>query len=98
MLKDEVISRLQAHQSDLKAKGFLHVGLFGSIARGDETEESDVDLVVELDRSNVPGVFAFVRILLDLEEILGRKVDAVTLPIRKDRLRAAVERDRIDAF
>lgn len=98
MLRDEIISRLQAHQTELKARGFQHVGLFGSVARGDDTVDSDVDLVVELDRSNVPGAFAYVGIIQDIEEFLGRKVDVVTLPIRKEYLRAAVERDRVDAF
>ena len=98
MLRDQVIERLQAHQAELKARGFQHVGLFGSVARGDDTGESDVDLVVELDRQKSIGLIAFAGTVVRIEEVLGRKVDVVTTPIRKDYLRAAVERDRVRVF
>jgi len=74
------------------------VGLFGSVARGDDTGESDVDLVVELDRQKSIGLIAFTGTIVRIEEFLERKVDVVTIPVKKPSLRTEIERDRIDAF
>lgn len=71
--------------------GLRDVRIFGSVARGEATEESDIDLLVDLQ----PG-----RTLIDLigfqqeaETILGVKVDAVTERLLKRRLRAGAIRD-----
>ncbi len=51
--------------------------LFGSFARGEQTEGSDVDLLVQFDHSSPIGLFAYARMHRELEEQLGRKVDLV---------------------
>ena len=51
--------------------------LFGSFARGEERDDSDVDILVKFDRSLPIGLFAYVRMHRELEEKLGRKVDLV---------------------
>lgn len=56
----------------------LKAWVFGSFSRGEETSESDVDILVIFDRSLGPiGLMQHVRMMLDLEERLGRKVDLV---------------------
>ena len=53
----------------------MSLAVFGSFVRGQAGPESDVDLLVEFDRPI--GLFRLVQVQLDLEEILGRKVDLV---------------------
>ena len=60
----------------LKEFGVEYAGVFGSVARGQATEKSDVDLLVRLSQGT--GMFAYMRLLNSLEEALHRKVDLVT--------------------
>jgi hypothetical protein len=50
MLKDEVIDRLRGCRTELNALGVRSLDLFGSVARGQQQPNSDVDLLVEFDR------------------------------------------------
>jgi predicted nucleotidyltransferase len=95
--RDEVLDALRRHRDELQALGFAHVSLFGSTARGEARPDSDIDLLVELDRSKRLGLDYF-SVLARVEEILGSGVDVVTLPVRKPRLLAAIEKDRVHAF
>lgn len=52
--------------------------VFGSFSRGEEREDSDIDLLVQYDRANCRvGLFTMIRIKQRLQEILGREVDLV---------------------
>ena len=63
------------------------LGVFGSYVRSEQTEESDVDLLVTF--SMTPGMFAFVALADHLEAVLGRKVDLMTRDTLKRRKRLA---------
>jgi len=95
---DEVIASLQAHASELRAAGIRHLALFGSVARGEAGPDSDIDLVVELDREAHITLIGLCGLELRLGELLGHKVDLLPEPIRKPRLRSNVDRDRCDVF
>jgi predicted nucleotidyltransferase len=72
-----------------KTQPVLKVWLFGSFARGEQTPESDVDILVKFDRTSTHiGLFTFGRMHRELEEKLGRKVDLV----EEGTLRPAVQR------
>ena len=51
--------------------------LFGSFSRGEETENSDVDILVDFDKDARIGLFKYAGIYGDLKELLGREVDLV---------------------
>jgi hypothetical protein len=71
-----------------KTQPVLKAWLFGSYARGEQREDSDVDVLVKFDRSMPIGLFAYVRMHRELEEKLGRKVDLV----EEGTLRPAVQK------
>lgn len=73
--------------------GVVLRGVFGSVARGEETEDSDVDLLVDLPPAT--GLFALFRLQDDLERELGCRVDVVPLDGLRDEVRARAERDLI---
>lgn len=102
MKRDEIISRLRAHEQELRAAGVTGLALFGSAARGEQRDYSDVDVVVKLNDVARSGGFAYFgridSLSRRLAEILERPVDVVAEPIMKDRLRRVIEKDRIVAF
>ena len=51
--------------------------LFGSFSRGEETPDSDVDILVDLDKTKPVGLFQYVNMKLDLQDLLNREVDLV---------------------
>jgi len=74
-------------------RGACNLRLFGSVARGDFRTESDVDILVQME----PGrsLLDMCGLSLDLERILGRKVDVFTERSLKDRIRARVLKEAI---
>jgi predicted nucleotidyltransferase len=73
--------------------GAYNVRIFGSVARGDADEQSDVDLLVEL----APGrsLFDLGGVLMDVENLLGCKVDVVTERGLKKRIRERVLKEAV---
>jgi len=70
--------------------------LFGSCSRGEETPESDIDILVDYDNSNgLVSLFKMGGILMDLTDLLGCKVDLVESRGLMDFARKSVERDKI---
>lgn len=72
----------------------LKAWLFGSFSRGEETKDSDVDIMVSLDKSKPIGL-KFFGMWSDLEELLGRKVDLVSEGTLLPFAQESVERDKI---
>lgn len=80
-IKQKIIPILQRY-------GVMRAGLFGSYARGEMREDSDIDILVEI-KSNI-SLLDFVGIKLEIEEELGRKIDLVEYstikPLLKERI------------
>lgn len=74
-LKEQVLKAIESTPDKDVIKS---VSLFGSFLHGDNTEDSDIDLLIDLDREKPVGFFKFIGIQQHLEEKLGRKVDLVT--------------------
>lgn len=102
MTRDEIIAKLLEHRAELEAAGAEHISLFGSVARGTDTVDSDVDVLVKLSEPVRQSGFGYFGALVDLktmiEAMTGRPVDVLPEPIQKDRLRQSVERERVIAF
>lgn len=74
--------------------GVRRIALFGSTARDEARDDSDLDLLVEFDV--VPTLDAFVGLKFFLEDHLGHRVDLVTPDALKPRMRPSVEREALD--
>lgn len=79
----------------LKEAGVVRSSLFGSFARGENTPESDIDILIEFAPEKVMGFFGFIGLQHKLEDILGKKVDLVTYRSINHRLKKYIEKDEI---
>ena len=89
--KTQMIPRLVRYFETQPVK---KVWLFGSYARGEECDESDVDLLVQLDYSQRIGLRYF-GMYEDLKSLLGKSVDLVSEPFLKSFASLTVNRDKV---
>ena len=75
--------------------GAFNVRIFGSVARGEDTPESDIDLLIDYDIEKTTPWFP-VGLIRDLENLLQTKVDVVTVEGLKNRIRDQVLQESIN--
>jgi len=95
MIREEVLATLARHAEELRGMGVVWLALFGSVARGEERDDSDVDLLVELERP--AGYLKLAAVSRRLEEILGRPVDLVPRKALRPALQEQVLAEAIRA-
>lgn len=76
---------LKKHRDKLKEKYYVkRIGIFGSLSKGEQTSESDVDILVEFDG---PIGWDIVELKDYLEDLIGKKIDLVSIKALKPQLR-----------
>jgi predicted nucleotidyltransferase len=68
--------------------GASHIRIFGSVARGDDTPESDIDFLVDMEKGR--SLLDLAGLWNDLEDLLHRSIDVATVPGLRDRIRDSV--------
>ena len=92
---DEIEARLRDLKPELERRfGMRRIGVFGSVARGEEGADSDVDILVELAE---PIGWELLDLQDRLEEVLGRRVDLVTIGALREEMSATVMREVVFA-
>lgn len=95
--QDEVLQILANQKSLLLATYKLtRLGIFGSYARGEQTESSDVDILVDYSDSQPPTLPKLIELRDDLSQLLALKVDVVTPNGLKTRIRDRILSEVID--
>ena len=78
MHKTHVLNVLRQYRDELSKLGVAHLSLYGSVARDQADEQSDVDVIVDTTDGQALGLFVLARITDELERILGRPVDVIS--------------------
>ncbi len=92
MNKTEIIRLLETHKQTLIERfGMTSLALFGSFARDEATDDSDLDILVTFDGPATSRSYFGVQFYI--EDLTGRTVDLVTSKALRPELRASVERD-----
>ena len=83
-------SLLREHRAEIRAAaeaaGARNLRVFGSVARGEETPESDVDLLVDFPAAE-RGLFPLLRLAREIEELVGRPVDVAAVEVMAEPVR-----------
>ena len=75
---EEIMGTLEAHKEEVCRKYKVReIGIFGSFVRGEQKKRSDIDILVEFDQRNIPGLLKFIEMERYLEKLLRKKVDLV---------------------
>ncbi len=95
MRTEEITDFLTAHKDEMAQRfGVVKIGLFGSYARGEAREDSDIDIAIEMaaDQKNLHNFLAFKR---HLEETFSKKVDIGIESSLKSEARKTIEKEII---
>jgi predicted nucleotidyltransferase len=97
MQRNEVIAKLKQHEAELRRLGVQHLYLFGSTARGEAREDSDVDLFFDYERGKL-GLFELMDVKEETTRILGRRADIMTRDSLHKVLRSRIEASALQVF
>ncbi len=93
MDRDQILSLIQQNQPELDRLGVKSLAVFGSVARGEATMESDIDILVALQD---PVTFdRYMDVKIYLEDLLGFSVDLVISDVMHPRIKPYVEQDAV---
>ena len=88
--RDDVIATIKANRRALKRYGVKSLALFGSAARNKMRKSSDIDVLVQFDKTTWAN---YIGLKFFLEDLLGREVDLVTPNALKPATKPAIEKD-----
>jgi len=91
---DGILIQLREHEAQLRARGAVRLGIFGSYSRGEQHEGSDLDVLVELDQRTFDR---YMDLRLYLEDLLGLPIDLVQADRIRPELREQIQGELIDA-
>jgi predicted nucleotidyltransferase len=94
----EVIRLLRSNRAELEKIGIRHAEIFGSVARGEDLPDSDVDILVDLDPAIVRDLFAYSRVQRTLQDLVGRRVDIARRGRTRPELDVELNRDAVHAY
>ena len=97
MKRDEVLRILAENRERLKGFPVKSLAIFGSVARDEASEASDVDVLVEFEPDQPVGLFSFIRLMHCLQEILGCRVDLTTAEGLRSEMREEILKEAIRA-
>lgn len=97
MNRDQAIAKLKEHEPELKRLGVRQLYMFGSTARGDAREDSDVDLFFDYEEGKF-GLFDLMDVQDYASRILGRSADVMTRDSIHKVLRPRIEASALRVF
>jgi predicted nucleotidyltransferase len=98
MKSSEAIETLRRSEQALRQRGVRHAALFGSVARGDNSPDSDIDIMIEVDPDACITIFDYVDLKEYIAGLFEESVDVVNREALKPHVRPAASADAIYAF
>src|SRR5438128_6513659 len=98
MRRDDVIARLKEAEPALRARGIRRAAVFGSVVRGDDRPDSDVDILVEFEPGAEGTIYDYMRFKDYVASLFQAPVDVIDRAALKPHLHAPSARDAVYAF
>jgi predicted nucleotidyltransferase len=98
MTRREALRRLARNREKLRTLAVRHIAVFGSTARDQATVHSDVDILVEFEPGAHVGLFAFVRLLDYLGDIMDTRIDLATPDALRPEMRDEILSEAVRVF
>jgi predicted nucleotidyltransferase len=98
MTRDDVLATLRRSEASLRAMGVSRAALFGSVARGEQGPDSDIDIMIEIDPSARLGLWEYTGVIDYIADMFPLKVDVANRAGLKAHVRPTAERDAVYAF
>jgi predicted nucleotidyltransferase len=98
MNPDDVRAMLLPHETELKDNGITSLSVFGSVARGDASDLSDIDLLTDFDRNKELTAFDKAGLEVRISEILRAPVELCDRRLVKEAVRVRAEREAVVVF
>src|SRR5215207_8635550 len=94
----DILQHLRTHAPDLRTRGVEHLWVFGSVARGEATRDSDVDLVVAFAPEAKISLTGVASLRSELSDLLAQPVDLAEWRTLRPHLRESAEREAVAVF
>ncbi len=92
------LSKLKKYKKDILKIASLHgaknIKVFGSVARGEQDQNSDIDFIVEMEKGKT--ILNRIALMQDLKNLLGQEVDVVTYKSLRERVKQEIIKDAIE--
>ena len=98
MNRQDILDRLRKNERALRERGVMHAALFGSAARGEQRQNSDIDILVDLDPDIVVTIFDYAGVKEYISGMFDAPVDVVSREGLKPQVRPRATADAIYAF
>jgi uncharacterized protein len=98
MNSQDALTTLRRYETALRARGVTHAAVFGSVARGENRPNSDLDIVIEIDPAAHVTLFDYVGLKEYIAGLFDGPVDVIDRDAIKPHLRATTARDAVYAF
>jgi len=89
LTKEHIVNTIQEYMKEIKSYGVKKIGIFGSVATASNSEESDIDILIEFQKDK-KAFDNYMELKFFLEELFHRKVDLVIEDALKSRIRDSV--------
>jgi predicted nucleotidyltransferase len=96
--RENILSVLRDHAPELREAGLVHLRVFGSVARNQANDKSDIDLLADFDRSKQITLVTLGRLESRLSTLLGMKVELSSPDWMKEPIRARAMQEAVVAF
>ncbi len=96
MQKKDILNYLKSNQEYFhKQFGIQFIGLFGSFARDEENDDSDIDILYKIEKDKKLSMFKYLKLIKQLEDSFHKKIDLAREETLKSRVKSYIQKDII---